>query len=92
MLATEQPVMEALLFAFLTVLEINTNNQLRVAQDHPKQLLETQAWVDHVLNNIRGGSESDEKMKMLAAGVLAQTQTIVQAHQRTLVGDLVDYM
>ena len=86
------PVLEALLFAFLTVLEINANDQRRIAEDHATELLETQAWAERVLENERGGSEEGEKVKMLAAAVLVKAKEVVDKYQRLLMGELVNYM
>ena len=90
--AADLPVLEALLFALLTLLDINGNNQRRIAEEHAKELLETQEWVQTVFAKVGGGSAEGERARMLAAGVLTRTQEIVGKHQRMLLGDLSNYM
>lgn len=90
--AADLPVLEALLFAFLTLLGVNENSQGRIAEEHGKELLETQEWVQMVFGRLGGGSEEDEKVRMLAAGVLTRTREVVEKQQRLLLGDLISYM
>lgn len=90
--AADPSVLEALLFAFLTLLDINENDQRRLAEQHARELLETQEWVDSVFEKIGGGSEEGERIRMLAAGVLMRCREIVEKYQRMLMGDLVDFM
>lgn len=90
--ATDPSVLEALLFAFLTLLNINESDQRRLAEQHAKELLETQEWVDNVFGKIGGGSEEGERIRMLAAGVLVRCREVVEKYQRMLMGDLVDFM
>ncbi|KAK4698101.1 telomere length regulation protein, partial [Lecanoromycetidae sp. Uapishka_2] len=85
-------ILEALLFSFLTLLDINENDQGRLAELHAKELLETQGWVEGVFENVGGGSEEGDRIRMLAAGVLMRTREVVEKYQRLLMGDLVDYM
>lgn len=90
--ATDPSVLEALLFAFLTLLDLNETDQRRLAEQHAKELLETQEWVNNVFENIGGGSEEGERIRMLAAGVLMRCRQVVEKYQRVLMGDLVDFM
>lgn len=90
--ATDHSVLDALLFAFLTLLDINADNQRRLTEEHAKELLETQGWVEIVFENIGGGSQEGDRIRMLAAGVLMRTREVVEKYQRTLMGDMVDYM
>lgn len=90
--AADPSVLEALLFAFLTLLDINENDQRRLAEQHAKELLETQEWVDGVFEKVGGGSEEGERIRMLAAGVLVRCREVVEKYQRMLMGDLVDFM
>ena len=85
-------MLESLLFSFLTVLEINSNDQQRIAEDHATELLETQAWAENVLEQERGGSEEGEKIKMLAAAVFMKTKEVVDKYQRLLMGEMVNFM
>ncbi|KAL6715766.1 telomere binding protein [Lecanora helva] len=90
--AADPSVLEALLFAFLTMLNINGGDLGRLAREHAKELLETQDWVGTVFERVGGGSEEGDKIRMLAAGVLMRTREVVEKYQRSLVGDMVDYM
>jgi len=74
------------------LLEINGNNQRGLAEDHSKDLLETQAWAEQVFEKIGGGSEEGDRIRMLAAGVLVRTREVVEKYQRLLLGDMVDFM
>ncbi|KAL8822260.1 MAG: hypothetical protein Q9191_006999, partial [Dirinaria sp. TL-2023a] len=58
------PVLEALLFAFLTLLDLNAeqqHRQRRLAEDHAKELLETREWVQVVFENVGAGSEEGDR-------------------------------
>lgn len=85
-------ILEALLFSFLTLLDVNGNDQRRVAEMHAKELLETQGWVENVFERVGGGSKEGDQIRMLAAGVLMRTREVVEKYQRLLMGDLVDFM
>ena len=90
--APDLSVLEALLFSFLTLLDINSNNQRRLAEEHAKELLETQEWVQMVFEKVGGGSEEGDRVRMLAAGVLTKTQEVVEKYQRLMLGDLADFI
>lgn len=87
----DSTVLEALLFAFLTLLDINEDKR-RLAEDHAKELLETQQWTEHVFEMVKGGSEEGDRLRMLAASVLVRTREVVEKYQRLLMGDMVDYL
>lgn len=85
-------VLQAVLFALLTLLEVNTDRQ-RIVQEHPKQLMETQQWVDLVFERMGSGGLVDDdgkseeaKVRTLAAGVLMKCREIIEAYQKQLVG------
>lgn len=87
-------ILQAVLFALLTLLEVNTDKQ-RIAQEHPKQLMETQQWVDLVsermgtsglVDEAGEGKSEEAKVRTLAAGVLMKCRDIVEAYQKQLVG------
>lgn len=90
--ASDAPVLEALLFSFLTLLDINSSNQRRLAEEHAKELLEMREWVQMMFEKLGGGSEEGERVRMLAAGVLMRAGEVVDKYQRLLLGDLVDFM
>jgi len=86
----DSTVLEALLFSFLTILEVNEDKR-SIAQDHSKELLETQDWAQLVFERARGGDEEGERVRMLAASVLVRTREVVEKHQRLLLGDMFDF-
>lgn len=86
--STDSSVQEAILFALLTLLEVNTSNDngRRLAEEHAKELVETQEWVSGVLE--QGALGEEEKGKVLAASVIVRINGIVGAYQRRLMGEL----
>ncbi|KAH3940478.1 hypothetical protein HBI25_118060 [Parastagonospora nodorum] len=86
----DKQVLNALLFGFLMVLETNENKE-RIATDQGKELMETQAWVKMVFENLGTGSEEDERVRVLAAGVVVRCQEVVEKYQRRMAGAMMDY-
>ncbi|KAJ8059208.1 hypothetical protein OCU04_012179 [Sclerotinia nivalis] len=84
-------VQEALLFSFMTILEINEGDLRGLAERHGRELLETREWVDGVFRGIGAGSEEDERRRLLAAGVLVRIGECVEKWQRLMVGDVVGF-
>lgn len=85
-------ILHAVLFALLTVLELNADKS-RVVQEHPKRLMETQQWVELIFDRMGGNelmtesnNEEEHKVKMLAAGVLVKTKEIIDGYQKELIG------
>lgn len=84
-------VIEAMLFAFLTILDINEDKRGLVSE-HGRQMLETQEWVEGVFGRLgAGGSEEDERVRMLAAGCLVRIREAVEKYQALLMGDLASF-
>lgn len=84
-------VMEALLFGFMTILELNEDKR-RLVDAHGRQMLETQEWVEGVFGRVgAGGSEEDERVRMLAAGVLVRIREVVEKYQALLMDDLASF-
>ncbi|CAK4034098.1 DNA replication checkpoint tel2 [Lecanosticta acicola] len=85
-------VLQAVLFALLTLLEVNSDAKQRIVQETPKQLMETQQWVDLVFERTGGGalitegSEDETRVRTLSAGVLVKTREIIEAYQKSLTG------
>ena len=84
-------VLEALLFALLTMLDVNEDKR-RIVDEHGKELLETQKWVEGVFDGLDGRGDESERVKMLAAGVLVATREVVEKYERVLLGDLAGFM
>lgn len=84
-------IMEALLFGFMTILELNEDKR-RLVEVQGRQMLETQEWVEGVFGRTGGGgSEEDERVRMLAAGVLVRIREVVERYQALLMGDLASF-
>ncbi|KAF2118481.1 telomere length regulation protein-domain-containing protein [Lophiotrema nucula] len=90
MASNDKGVLSALLFAFLMLLEANEDKE-RLVNEQGKELLETQEWVRMVFSNLGAGSEEDEKIRVLAAGVVVRCQEVVDKYQRRLAGSMMDY-
>ncbi|KAI9642266.1 telomere binding protein [Ciborinia camelliae] len=88
---SDMVVQEALLFSFMTILEINEGDLRGLAERHGRELLETREWVDGVFKGIRGGSEEDERRRLLGAGVLVRIGECVEKYQRLMIGDSVGF-
>lgn len=89
-------VLEALLFGLLTVMEVNGDKQA-IAQEHSKQLIETQQWADMVFERTgegrlvqQEGQGEEAKVRTLAAAVLVKTGEVMEAHRKVLMGDMMD--
>jgi telomere length regulation protein len=84
-------VIEAMLFAFLTILEINEDKR-RLVTENGRQMLETQEWAEGIFGRVAaGGSEEDERIRMLAAGCLTRIREAVEKYQALLIGDLASF-
>ena len=91
-IATEDVlVLEALLFSFITLLDVNEDKR-RIAEDFSNELLETQAWVQKAFDRMKGGSVEGERTRTLAAGILVEVGEIVDKYQRLMMGELVNYI
>ncbi|RFU36062.1 hypothetical protein B7463_g276, partial [Scytalidium lignicola] len=67
-------VTEALLFSFLTILDVNEDKR-RLVEAQGRQLTETQGWVELIFNEMgSGGSEEDEKVRYLVS--LARSRSV----------------
>ncbi|KAL8995110.1 MAG: hypothetical protein Q9169_005093 [Polycauliona sp. 2 TL-2023] len=88
------PVMDALLFAFLTVLEVNSASDQgrRLAAENGKALLEMGEWVEGVLGAVRGDGEEEGRVKALAAGCVGRVREVVEREERVLAGELAGLM
>ncbi|KAE9974402.1 hypothetical protein BLS_003141 [Venturia inaequalis] len=85
-------ILESLLFALLTLLEVNEDKQ-RLATEHAKELVETQQWAKLVLEKREagaGGEDEGEKVRMLAAAVIVRCHEVIERWQRLMLGDMVD--
>ncbi|KAF2459793.1 telomere length regulation protein-domain-containing protein [Lineolata rhizophorae] len=84
------PVLEALLFSFLILLDVNEDKE-RISREHAKELVETQEWTRLIFERFGGGDEESERVRMLAAGVLVRCGEVVEKYQRSMMGDLLDF-
>ena len=88
----DKKILSALLFAFLMLLETNADKE-RLATEQGKELMETQEWVRMVFEGLPTGKEGeeDDKVRVLAAGVVVRCQEVVEKYQRRLAGSLMNY-
>ena len=103
-------VLEALLFALLTTLDLNagedaaTDGGQRLCTEMGSEMLEMQGWVEAVFekanensttglsrasSGVKGKGRGEERIGMLAAGVLTRIGEIVRKFQRILLGSMV---
>ncbi len=83
--SNESTVLESLLFAFLTILEVNEDKQ-RLGVEQARELLETQTWARSVFQETGGTAPNDDEVKMLAASVLIRINEIVENYPYRLGG------
>lgn len=84
-------VLEALLFSFLSILEVNGDKR-GLVEGFGRQMLETQEWVEGVFGRLgSAGSEEDERVRMLAGGVLVRIRENVEKYQALLLGDMASF-
>ncbi|CUS11529.1 unnamed protein product [Tuber aestivum] len=81
----EETVLEGLLFTLLTMLELNSEDGVGLARDHPKELIEVQEWLGGIVVAGRGGS----KVLGLASGALLRVEAIFKEFQRRIMGEIV---
>lgn len=88
----DKRILSALLFAFLMLLETNEDKE-RLATEQGRELMETLEWVRMVFDGLPAGKEGgeDERVRVLAAGVVVRCQEVVEKYQRRLVGSMMDY-
>lgn len=79
--SSDPEILEAILFGFLTILNVNTESKKRIAEEMGKELLETRGWVEGVFERVGEG-----RVKVLAAGVLGGISEIVGEYERVILG------
>jgi telomere length regulation protein len=84
-------VLEAILFALLTMLEVNERKEDLVV-DHPKELSETQDWAGAIFDSPAatnsGLKDENERLRMLTANLLVELNEIMEKYQQMLLGSL----
>ncbi|KAH6675690.1 telomere length regulation protein-domain-containing protein [Halenospora varia] len=88
---SDSALLEALLFSFLTVLEVNEDKR-RLVEAHGREMLEMQEWVESVFARLgKGSGDEEDRVRVLAAGVLVRIRECVEKYQSLLMGDLVSF-
>lgn len=84
-------VTHAVLFALLTVLEVNGDRMRDICQTMSKEVIETQEWVAHIFGGMRGEDASGEEadVKALAAGCLIRIREGMEKYRMLLMGDMI---
>jgi telomere length regulation protein len=89
-------ILQAVLFSFLTLLEVSGEGLSKeaLARDFPKLVVETQNWVEIVFERTGGGelitegSGDEVRVRTLAAGVLVRLKGIGDAWRNVLTGGM----
>ncbi|KAF3762602.1 hypothetical protein M406DRAFT_280743 [Cryphonectria parasitica EP155] len=84
-------VTHAMLFALLTMLEVNGDRMRDICQTMSREVIETQEWVVQVFHGIRGedGSGEEAEVKALAAGCLVRINEGMEKYRMLLMGDMI---
>lgn len=84
-------VTHAVLFALLTMLEVNDNRMRDICQTMSREVIETQEWVAQVFGGMRGQDSSGEEaeVKALAAGCLVRIREGMEKYRILLMGDMI---
>lgn len=84
-------VTNAILFALLTILEVNDDRMRDICQSMSREVVETQEWVAQVFHGLRGGDAGGEESeaKALAACVLVRIQEGMEKYRALLMGDMI---
>ncbi|CAN8099196.1 unnamed protein product [Discula destructiva] len=84
-------VTHAVLFALLTMLEVNDNRMRDICQTMSKEVIETQEWVAQVFGGLRGedGAGEEAQVKALAAGCLVKIREGMEKYRMLLMGDMI---
>jgi telomere length regulation protein len=84
-------VTHAVLFALLTMLEVNESRMRDVCQAMPREVVETQEWVAQIFGGIRGddGGGEENDVRMLAAGVLIRIREGMEKYRALLMGEMI---
>lgn len=84
-------VTHAILFALLTMLEVNDNRMRDICQTMSREVIETQEWVAQVFGGMRGEDSSGEEaeVRALAAGCLVRIREGMEKYRMLLMGDMI---
>lgn len=84
-------VTHAVLFALLTMLEVNDNRMRDICQTMSREVIETQEWVAQVFGAMRGEDSSGEEaeVRALAAGCLVRIREGMEKYRMLLMGDMI---
>lgn len=84
-------VTHAVLFALLTMLEVNDSRMRDICQTMSREVVETQEWVAQIFGGVRGEDASGEEgeVKALAAGCLVRIREGMEKYRMLLMGDMI---
>lgn len=84
-------VTHAILFALLTMLEVNDNRMRDICQTMSREVIETQEWLAQVFGGMRGEDSSGEEaeVRALAAGCLVRIREGMEKYRMLLMGDMI---
>ncbi|KAK0670386.1 telomere length regulation protein-domain-containing protein [Cercophora samala] len=83
----------AVLFGFVALLEVNEDRMGEVCREMGREVVEAREWVSGVFAGLRGGDEGgeEERVRMLAAGVLVRLGEAVDKWRLVMVGDMIGF-
>jgi telomere length regulation protein len=84
--ATEPTVLEALLSAFLAIIDLNagtSTSEEMLVSDYAREVTELREWVGGVFERT---PQSEEKVRMLAAGIMVKLGEVAERWERRLLG------
>jgi telomere length regulation protein len=91
----EMGVTGAVLFGLMTLLDVNEGDMRGLCQRHGREVVESVEWVSGVFDRTKGGDAGgdgeENKVKMMAAGVLIRLREAVEKYRAVLMGDLIGF-
>ncbi|KAH6648611.1 telomere length regulation protein-domain-containing protein [Truncatella angustata] len=90
----EQGVTQAVLFGLMALLDVNEGDMRGLCEQHGRKVVESVEWVSGVFDRTRGGDQGgdgeENRVKMMAAGILIRLREAVEKYRRLLMGDMID--
>ncbi|KAH8676088.1 telomere length regulation protein-domain-containing protein [Xylariales sp. PMI_506] len=94
-LAAADGVTGAVLFALMTLLDVNEGDMRGLCERHGREVVETVEWVSGVFDHTRGGDDGgsgeENQVKMMAAGVLIRLREAMEKYRALLLGDMIGF-
>ncbi|CAK7205911.1 telomere binding protein [Sporothrix eucalyptigena] len=87
-------VTHAVLFAFMSLLDVNENRVRELCRDLPREVVQTRDWALQVLDNMRSAGEvasgsQESEIQMLAAGTYIRLTEGMESYKNLLIGEMI---